>query len=122
MTFECLTNCFAGCLVVWPVSISLFAFFGPFSVNRSQWQSLVKKLETDGLLPVVVFSFSKKKCQECADGLRSVTLTTAKYVSYARYDQSIKSYRSGPAVAEADMHRTGTCINSIIAVIVKCYF
>lgn len=45
---------------------------------RNQWQSLIKKLEKDGLLPVVVFSFSKKKCQECAEGLSSVTLTTAK--------------------------------------------
>ncbi|CAN0470424.1 unnamed protein product, partial [Ectocarpus sp. 12 AP-2014] len=45
---------------------------------RAQWQSLIKKLEKDGLLPVVVFSFSKKKCQECAEGLSSVTLTTAK--------------------------------------------
>lgn len=46
--------------------------------SRNQWQSLIKKLEKDGLLPVVVFSFSKKKCQECAEGLSSVTLTTAK--------------------------------------------
>ncbi|CAM9564724.1 unnamed protein product, partial [Choristocarpus tenellus] len=45
---------------------------------RSQWQSLIKLLEKDSLLPVVVFSFSKKKCQECAMGLSSLTLTDAK--------------------------------------------
>lgn len=55
----------------------------PPLLYRSQWQSLVKKLEKDGLLPVVVFSFSKKKCQECADGLRNVTLTNARWVSRA---------------------------------------
>ena len=50
---------------------------------RSQWQSLVKMLEKDGLLPVVVFSFSKKKCQECAEGLSNMSLTTAKSVLHS---------------------------------------
>ncbi|CAM9658261.1 unnamed protein product, partial [Discosporangium mesarthrocarpum] len=46
--------------------------------SKSQWQSLIKLLQKDGLLPVVVFSFSKKKCQECATGLGSLVLTDAK--------------------------------------------
>jgi antiviral helicase SKI2 len=34
-------------------------------------------LKKEGLTPAVVFSFSKKKCEECADALQSLDLTDA---------------------------------------------
>ena len=42
--------------------------------SASQWRSLVQALKKESLLPVIVFSFSKKKCEECADTLRSLDL------------------------------------------------
>lgn len=38
--------------------------------NKGNWQSLVKFLDREGLTPTVVFSFSKKKCEEIANMLR----------------------------------------------------
>ena len=46
--------------------------------SRTQWQGLVNRLKKDGLLPCVVFNFSKKKCEECADFLRSEDLNAAR--------------------------------------------
>lgn len=46
--------------------------------SRTQWQGLVNRLKKDGLLPCVVFNFSKKKCEECADFLASEDLNSAK--------------------------------------------
>ncbi|KAK3257416.1 hypothetical protein CYMTET_33495, partial [Cymbomonas tetramitiformis] len=43
--------------------------------ERNQWLSLIKKLDSMTLLPVVVFCFSKKKCDSCVDGLTSLDLT-----------------------------------------------
>ena len=45
--------------------------------GKSQWMSLVRFLEREDLLPTVVFSFSKKKCEEIANMLRSLSLNTA---------------------------------------------
>jgi hypothetical protein len=41
-----------------------------------QWLTLVNKLGGMGLLPVVVFCFSKKKCDACVDGLTTLDLTS----------------------------------------------
>ena len=47
------------------------------SGNRQDWTALVKFLERETLMPTVVFSFSKKKCEEIANMLRSLDLNTA---------------------------------------------
>lgn len=44
--------------------------------NRQNWQSLIKFLDREGLTPAIVFSFSKKKCEEIAYMLRSLDLNT----------------------------------------------
>lgn len=44
--------------------------------NKQNWVSLVKFLEREGLTPTVVFIFSKKKCEEVANMLRSLDLNT----------------------------------------------
>ena len=46
--------------------------------SKTQWQSLLNRLKKDGLLPCVVFNFSKKKCEECADYLGGEDLNAAK--------------------------------------------
>lgn len=38
---------------------------------------LVTYLQKKELLPVVVFSFSRKKCDECATGMGHIDLTTS---------------------------------------------
>ncbi len=43
--------------------------------SKSQWQSLVNMLKKENKLPAVVFSFSKRKCDECANLLSSLDLT-----------------------------------------------
>lgn len=40
--------------------------------SKQDWLSLAKYLEREGLMPTVVFSFSKKKCQDIANMLRSL--------------------------------------------------
>ena len=45
--------------------------------GKSQWMSLIRYLEREDLTPTVVFSFSKKKCEEIANMLRSLSLNTA---------------------------------------------
>lgn len=45
--------------------------------GKSQWMSLIRYLEREDLTPTVVFSFSKKKCEEIAKMLRSLNLNTA---------------------------------------------
>lgn len=46
--------------------------------SKTQWQSLLNRLKKEALLPSVVFNFSKKKCEECADYLGSEDLNAAK--------------------------------------------
>jgi antiviral helicase SKI2 len=46
--------------------------------GKSQWMSLIRFLCREELTPTVVFCFSKKKCEEIADMLRSLDLNTAK--------------------------------------------
>jgi antiviral helicase SKI2 len=46
--------------------------------TRQNWLSLVKFLDREILTPSVIFSFSKKKCEEIANMLRSLDLNTAK--------------------------------------------
>ena len=45
--------------------------------SKSQWMSLIRFLEREDLTPTVIFSFSKKKCEEIANMLRSLNLNTA---------------------------------------------
>lgn len=47
------------------------------SGSRQDWIALIKFLEREELMPTVVFSFSKKKCEEIANSLRSLDLNTA---------------------------------------------
>jgi len=47
------------------------------SGTRQDWIALIKFLEREELMPTVVFSFSKKKCEEIANSLRSLDLNTA---------------------------------------------
>ena len=44
--------------------------------NKHQWMGLVKYLDKNDMTPTVVFSFSKKKCEEIAGNLRSLDLNT----------------------------------------------
>ena len=44
--------------------------------SKQDWISLVRFLEREGLMPTVTFSFSKRKCEELADSLRSLDLNT----------------------------------------------
>jgi len=46
--------------------------------SKQNWMSLVRFLDRESLTPTVVFSFSKKKCEEIANMLRSLDLNTAK--------------------------------------------
>ena len=45
--------------------------------SKANWMSLIRFLEREDLTPTVVFSFSKKKCEEIAQMLRSLDLNTA---------------------------------------------
>lgn len=46
--------------------------------SKQNWMSLIRYLDREFLTPAVVFSFSKKKCEEIAEMLRSLDLNTAK--------------------------------------------
>jgi antiviral helicase SKI2 len=46
--------------------------------SKNDWMSLIRFLDRELLTPTVVFSFSKKKCEEIANMLRSLDLNTAK--------------------------------------------
>lgn len=46
--------------------------------SKQNWMSLVRYLDRELLTPAVIFSFSKKKCEEIANQLRSLDLNTAK--------------------------------------------
>lgn len=46
--------------------------------NKSTWLNLVQYLKNHSLLPAVIFVFSKKRCEEYADSLKSTDLCTAK--------------------------------------------
>jgi len=46
--------------------------------SKANWMSLIRFLYRELLSPAVVFSFSKKKCEEIANMLRSLDLNTAK--------------------------------------------
>lgn len=45
--------------------------------TKQHWMSLIRYLDRELLTPTVIFSFSKKKCEEIADMLRSLDLNTA---------------------------------------------
>jgi antiviral helicase SKI2 len=45
--------------------------------GKQEWISLTRFLEREEMMPTVAFSFSKKKCEEIADMLRSLDLNTA---------------------------------------------
>ena len=46
--------------------------------DRARWVKMIQLLKKADLLPAVVFAFSKKKCQQIAEGLTSVDLTSGK--------------------------------------------
>jgi antiviral helicase SKI2 len=46
--------------------------------SKANWMSLVRFLDRELLTPTVIFSFSKKKCEEIANMLQSLDLNTAK--------------------------------------------
>lgn len=46
--------------------------------NRNTWLHLIQFLKGNNLLPVVVFVFSKKKCEDYADSLSSIDFCNAK--------------------------------------------
>ena len=46
--------------------------------SKQNWVSLVRFLDRELLTPAVIFSFSKKKCEEIANMLSSLDLNTAK--------------------------------------------
>lgn len=52
-------------------------FLHEISLKLQEWNKLINLLKEKTLLPVVVFTFSKKKCEEFAYGLTGVDLTTA---------------------------------------------
>jgi antiviral helicase SKI2 len=52
--------------------------------SKSQWMSLIRFLWKEELTPTVVFTFSKKKCEEVANMLNSLDLTTSKERSAVR--------------------------------------
>lgn len=49
--------------------------------SKQDWLSLARFLEREGLMPTVVFSFSKKKCEEIANMLRSLVSTLSCFVN-----------------------------------------
>lgn len=50
---------------------------GGWKSETAQWYSLVKNLSKRGLLPVVVFCFSKNRCDKSADSLTAADLTSS---------------------------------------------
>mmetsp|Transcript_20332 Transcript_20332/g.30856 ORF Transcript_20332/g.30856 Transcript_20332/m.30856 type:complete len:1480 (+) Transcript_20332:113-4552(+) len=62
------------------------------SGTRQDWTALVKYLEREELMPTVVFSFSKRKCEEIANMLRTLDLNTAaeKNTAHAFANQTMK--------------------------------
>lgn len=44
--------------------------------NKSGWVKLIDHLKKNTLLPVVIFVFSKKKCEELAQFISTADLTT----------------------------------------------
>ncbi|KAK6897525.1 Antiviral helicase SKI2 [Candida tropicalis] len=52
--------------------------FGNDGPNKNTWIDLVHYLKSNNLLPAVVFVFSKKRCEEYADSLKSVDFNNAK--------------------------------------------
>lgn len=46
--------------------------------SKQKWMSLIRFLDRELLTPTVVFSFSKKQCQEISHQLNSLDLNTAK--------------------------------------------
>ena len=57
----------------------------------SHWAKLIQKLNSDDLLPAVVFSFSKKRCVECAFGLSGLDLatTTEKSAIHMQFEAAV---------------------------------
>ena len=48
------------------------------NTGRNQWVELIRTLEKKMFLPMVVFAFSKRKCDLLADGITGIDLATAK--------------------------------------------
>lgn len=52
--------------------------FGNDGPNKNTWIDLVHYLKLNNLLPAVIFVFSKKRCEDYADSLRSVDFNNAR--------------------------------------------
>lgn len=52
--------------------------YGRSGPNKNTWLHLVQHLQRENLLPAVTFVFSKKKCEEYADTLKSLNFCNAK--------------------------------------------
>ncbi|KAG7660967.1 SKI2 [[Candida] subhashii] len=52
--------------------------FGQDGPNKNTWIDMVHYLKNNTLLPAVIFVFSKKKCEDWAETLRSIDFCTAK--------------------------------------------
>ncbi|WAR31042.1 SKIV2-like protein [Mya arenaria] len=65
---------------------------GSFSTDKNVWLSVIEMLKKKDKLPVVAFTFSKKKIEENCQNLRSLDLTVAKEKSeiHIFFHQSIK--------------------------------
>ncbi|CAH9094222.1 unnamed protein product [Cuscuta europaea] len=57
---------------------------GKWREEASVWLSLINKLSMKSLLPVVIFCFSKTRCDKSADNLRGTDLTTSSEKSEIR--------------------------------------
>ncbi|KAI5065072.1 hypothetical protein GOP47_0019767 [Adiantum capillus-veneris] len=57
---------------------------GGWKPEAPQWYSLIKNLSKKGLLPVVVFCFSKNRCDKSADSLTAIDLTSTSEKSEIR--------------------------------------
>jgi len=90
---------------------------GPDAGQRTQWQHLINKLKKESLLPTVVFSFSKRRCEECADYLRSDDLNDKKEKSQVIILPLVREYTlysdlaAAAAAAAATTRRAGPSHN-----------
>ncbi|KAK1311815.1 hypothetical protein QJS10_CPA07g00050 [Acorus calamus] len=57
---------------------------GPWRSESSLWRLLIKKLSNKSLLPVIIFCFSKNRCDKSADNLTGIDLTSTSEKSEIR--------------------------------------
>ena len=67
---------------------------GGANTSTALWYKMMRYLEAKDLMPVVVFSFSKKRCEECAQALSNLDMNTAREKSQVKGGRSRGSIRS----------------------------